>query len=96
MILHNHFTKKNSSVASFATFIIDNFNSRAELFQGQDGFVSIINTMSEAGDTLTVSLEWTSQEARQQVINATKLGDLVSSLQNYCLENTILISRSVT
>lgn len=96
MLVHNHFTKKNSSIAQFSTVIINNYNSRAALFQGQAGFVGISNSTSESGDTLTISLEWTTPEARQQVINATNLGTLGSELQDYCLANTILTTRSVT
>jgi hypothetical protein len=96
MIIHHHYIKKNSSIQPFASFIIDNFNSRVSLFQQHTGFLGMTTSVSEAEDTLTISLEWTSQEVRQQIINASNPDNLNELLQNYCLENYILISRSIT
>lgn len=96
MLVHNHFTKKNSSIDQFASTIIDNFNARTALFQGQSGFIGMTTSTLESGDTLTISLEWTTPEERQQIVNTTNLGTLGKELQEYCLANIVLISRSVT
>jgi hypothetical protein len=57
MILHEHYTKKNSSIEPFASFIIDNFNSWVSLFHQHTGFLGMTTSISEAEDTLTISLE---------------------------------------
>lgn len=93
--IQSHFTKKNSNISEFSDFIINNYEARKQQFLGKDGFLSMNNSISDAGDCLTISISWSSPEARQRLKDAAEQLGLTEVLNEYCIQNVIILTKTV-
>jgi hypothetical protein len=95
LTVHNHYTKKNSSISEFSDFIINNFALRKQQYMGKDGFVSMTNSISDTGDCLTITINWADQDARGRLKGESDQLGLTDVLNEYCIQNVIIPTKTV-